>query len=442
MPEVGLLLLDGLDVADDLALVLDDERVLLGIALDELGDDPLEVELAPPASDLGLGQDRRQGRASSGVVDRRLTSRPRRSIAPSLPDDRRCRPPGYDGGMPDGGPDALLADLDPAQREAVTITSGPLCILAGAGSGKTRVISRRVAYALATEVVRPRDVLVVTFTDKAANEMRARLGALGHRGVAASTFHAAALRQLRHFWPLVHRTDPPSILESKVPILAPLAAGLPGGYRYLAVRDLAGEIEWAKARRIGPAEYEARAIEDDRDASLPPDLMANLYRRYEAAKTRAGRIDFEDMLELTIGLIGTDSAIAAEVRDRYRWFSVDEYQDTNPLQAALLDAWLGGREDLAVVGDEDQTIYTFTGATSDYLIGFEARYPAARVIRLETNYRSTPEVLEFANRVLAAGRVAPDERLPGSAPRPPKRLVAARPAGPPPVIGGFALGRR
>jgi DNA helicase-2/ATP-dependent DNA helicase PcrA len=340
--------------------------------------------------------------------------------------------------MPAQDADALLADLDPAQREAVTITSGPLCILAGAGSGKTRVISRRVAYALAAGVIRPSDALVVTFTDKAAGEMRSRLAALGQPGVAASTFHAAALRQLRHFWPRVHGTDPPAILESKVPILAPLAAGLPGGYRYLAVRDLAGEIEWAKARRIRPTDYETRAIEDERDASLPPDLMANLYRRYESAKARAGRIDFEDMLEMTIGLIESDSTIAAEVRDRYRWFSVDEYQDTNPLQAALLDAWLGGREDLAVVGDEDQTIYTFTGATSEYLTGFTERYPAARVVDLETNYRSTPEVLAFANRVLAAGRIAVDERLPGVAPRPAKRLVPVLASGPAPVIGGFS----
>ena len=260
-------------------------------------------------------------------------------------------------------PDTLLADLDPAQREAVAITSGPLCILAGAGGGKTRVISRRVAYAIAMGVIRPRDVLVVTFTDKAATEMVRRLAALGEPGVAASTFHAAALRQLRHFWPRVHGTEAPAILDSKVPILAPLAAGLPGGYRYLAVRDLAGEIEWAKARRIGPAAYESRVIAEDRDAPLPPDLMARLYRDYEGRKARAGRIDFEDMLELTIGLIEADEAIAAEVRDRYRWFSVDEFQDTNPLQAALLDAWLGGRDDLAVVGDEDQTIYTFTGAS-------------------------------------------------------------------------------
>ncbi|MFL5708712.1 MAG: ATP-dependent DNA helicase UvrD2 [Chloroflexota bacterium] len=339
--------------------------------------------------------------------------------------------------MPLPQPDDLLSDLDPAQREAVTITSGPLCILAGAGSGKTRVISRRVAYALATGVVRPRDVLVVTFTDKAAGEMAARLAALGHRGVAASTFHAAALRQLRHFWPRVHGTEPPEILASKAPVLAPLAAGLPGGYRYLAVRDLAAEIEWAKARRIGAGEYEARAIAEDRDGPLPPDLMAGLYRRYETNKGRAGRIDFEDMLERTIGLIEEDESIAFEVRDRYRWFSVDEYQDTNPLQAALLDAWLGGRDEIAVVGDEDQTIYTFTGATSDYLINFAARYPKARVVRLETNYRSTPEVLGLANRVLAAGRSALDEREPGSVARPPKRLMASQPTGPAPEIGGF-----
>ncbi|HEY4190603.1 MAG TPA: ATP-dependent DNA helicase UvrD2 [Candidatus Limnocylindrales bacterium] len=334
-------------------------------------------------------------------------------------------------------PDTLLADLDPAQREAVSITSGPLCILAGAGSGKTRVISRRVAYAIATGVVRPRDVLVVTFTDKAATEMVHRLAALGEPGVAASTFHAAALRQLRHFWPRVHGTEPPAILDSKAPILAPLAAGLPGGYRYLAVRDLAGEIEWAKARRIQPADYETRAIAEDRDAPLPPDLMARLYRDYEGRKGRAGRIDFEDMLELTIGLIETDVQVATEVRDRYRWFSVDEFQDTNPLQAAVLDAWLGGRDDLAVVGDEDQTIYTFTGATSDYLIGFADRHPGARLVRLETNYRSTPEVLALANTVLAAGRLAADERLPGVSPRPPKRLIASRASGPAPEIGGF-----
>jgi len=340
--------------------------------------------------------------------------------------------------MPSLATHPLLDDLDPAQREAVTITSGPLCILAGAGSGKTRVISRRVAYALATGVVRPRDVLVVTFTDKAATEMRRRLAALGHPGVTAATFHAAALRQLRHFWPRVRGGDVPRIAESKAPILAPLAAGLPGGYRYLAVRDLAAEIEWAKARRLGPADYVAESTTQGRDAPLPVDLMAGLFRRYQASLERAGLIDFEDMLARTIELIESDDSVAAEVRDRYRWFSVDEYQDTNPLQAALLEAWLGGRQDLAVVGDEDQTIYTFTGATSDYLTGFAARYPSARTISLETNFRSTPEILGLANRVLAAGRVAPDERQPGAPARPSKRLVASLPGGPASSVTGFA----
>ena len=340
--------------------------------------------------------------------------------------------------MPSPLADPLLDDLDPAQREAVIATSGPLCILAGAGSGKTRVISRRVAYALATGVVRQRDVLVVTFTDKAAGEMRQRLAALGQPGVTAATFHAAALRQLRHFWPRVRGGEAPRVAESKVPILAPLAAGLPGGYRYLAVRDLAAEIEWAKARRLGPADYVAEATKQARDGPLPADLMAGLFRRYQAALERAGLIDFEDMLARTVELIESDDRVAAEVRDRYRWFSVDEYQDTNPLQAALLEAWLGGREDLAVVGDEDQTIYTFTGATSEYLIGFAARYPNARTITLETNFRSTPEILGLANRVLAAGRVALDERPPGAPARPAKRLVTNLPGGPAPSIAGFA----
>jgi DNA helicase-2/ATP-dependent DNA helicase PcrA len=337
-------------------------------------------------------------------------------------------------------PARLLDDLDPAQREAVESTRGPLVILAGAGTGKTRVISRRVAYALATGVVRPRDVLVVTFTDKAAGEMRARLVALGQPAATASTFHAAALRQLRHFWPLVHGREVPTVIASKAPLLAPLATSLPGGYRYLAVRDLAAEIEWAKARRIAPTAYVAEVGRGAHEGPLPPDLMAGLYRRYEAAKEHAGLIDFEDMLERTVELLETDGAIAAEVHDRYRWFSVDEYQDTNPLQQALLEAWLGGRDDLAVVGDEDQTIYTFTGATSDHLTGFAVRHPGARTVRLESNFRSTPEVLELANRVLAAGRAAADERRTGTPVRATKRLVPTLPSGPAPVVGGFDSG--
>lgn len=344
----------------------------------------------------------------------------------------------YDRPMLGPDADALLTDLDPAQRTAVTTVRGPLCILAGAGTGKTRVLTRRVAYALATGAVRPVDVLVVTFTDKAAGEMRERLTALGRRGVAASTFHAAALRQLRHFWPRIHGHELPAILASKASVLAPMAATLPGGYRYLAVRDLAAEIEWAKARRIAPPAYVARVAADQHDGPLPADLMAGLYRRYEQAKDGARLIDFEDMLARTVELLETDALVAAEVRERYRWFSVDEYQDTNPLQHALLDAWLGGRDDLAVVGDEDQTIYTFTGATSEYLTSFTQRYPDATVVRIEANFRSSPQILDLANRVLAAGRATADERLPGAPPGDPKRLVPTMADGPVPSIAGFA----
>src|SRR6266498_3361229 len=287
-------------------------------------------------------------------------------------------------------PKFLVHDLNPAQRDAVEATTGPVCILAGAGTGKTRVISRRVGYAIATDAVHPGHVLVVTFTEKAASEMRQRLAGLGFPGVQAHTFHAAAWRQLRYFWPRLSGGAPPEVLDSKAPLLTPLQRSLPGGYRFTAVKDLADEIEWAKARRL------------------------------------AGRIDFEDMLGLMLEALTTREEIAEEFRGRYRWFSVDEYQDTNSIQQALLEAWLGGRSDLAVVGDEDQTIYTFTGASSEYLTGFGRRWPDARLIRLEENYRSSPEVLAMANRLLAR-----DGRRRG------KRLVATCPSGPEPAVHAF-----
>jgi DNA helicase-2/ATP-dependent DNA helicase PcrA len=324
-------------------------------------------------------------------------------------------------------PKFLTHDLNPAQREAVELTAGPVCILAGAGTGKTRVISRRVAYAIATGAVHPGHVLVVTFTDKAAAEMRERLAALGFPGVRAATFHAAALAQLRYFWPRLGGGRPPEVLASKAPLLVPLQRSLPGGYRFTAVKDLADELEWAKARRLDPASYQATVTAAGRTPPVPADLFAGLFRRYERAKERSGRIDFEDMLARTVEAIGEHPDVAEEVRGRYRWFSVDEYQDTNPLQQALLDAWMGEGRDLAVVGDEDQTIYTFTGATSDYLTGFARRFPDARVVRLQDNYRSTPQVLAMANRLLA--------RTPGKPAG--KRLVATRPEGPEPAVAAF-----
>jgi DNA helicase II / ATP-dependent DNA helicase PcrA len=331
-------------------------------------------------------------------------------------------------------PKFLTHDLNPAQREAVETTVGPLCILAGAGTGKTRVISRRVAYAIATGAVHPGHVLVVTFTDKAATEMRERLAALGFPGVQAQTFHAAAFRQLRYFWSRLSDGRPPEVLASKAPILAPLQRSLPGGYKFTAVKDLADELEWAKARRLDPSTYQAAAEAMGRTPPIPGDLFAGVFRRYERAKERAGRIDFEDMLVRMLEGFETREDVAEEFRGQYRWFSVDEYQDTNPLQQALLEAWLGERRDLAVVGDEDQTIYTFTGATSEYLTGFGRRFPEARVVRLEDNYRSSPEVLALANRLLAA--------TPGRGPGAGKRLVATRPSGPEPTVAAFENAER
>ena len=321
---------------------------------------------------------------------------------------------------PGPAPDDLLADLDPEQREAVLATSGPVAILAGAGSGKTRVISRRTAYAIATGVVAADQALVVTFTDKAAGEMVGRLRDLGLRGVTARTFHAHALSQLRFFWPLRHDGEPlPELLDSKAPIIGRMARQLPGHYRFTPTKDLADEIEWAKSRRIDPGEYEQRAGE--RQPPIPADLFVRLYRNYEREKTRLQRIDFDDLLLQTVDLLEDDEQAAETVRARKRWFSVDEYQDTNPLQQRLLELWLGDRRDLCVVGDEDQTIYSFTGASSAFLTSFAERWPGANVVPLVRNYRSTPQVLDLANRLIAAqGRD--------------KRLVATRGDGPLPTI--------
>src|SRR5688572_13529801 len=301
-------------------------------------------------------------------------------------------------------PEAILAGLNDEQREAATATTGPVVVLAGAGTGKTRVISHRVAYAAATKAIDPKQALVVTFTDKAATEMRHRLQALGLPQVQASTFHAAARRQLAHFWPQVHGTPLPEVLDTKLRIIGPLARGLPGGYKFTPARDLADEIEWAKVRRQTPSSYQP-----ERESPVPADIFIGLWRRYESAKQRANRIDFEDMLTLAVELYETDADALALVHRRYSWFSVDEYQDTNRLQEDLLRLWLGDRRDLCVVGDPDQTISRFTGASSDYLTTFADRYADARVVRLSQNYRSTTQVLELANRLIAGRELRSSE---------------------------------
>ena len=328
--------------------------------------------------------------------------------------------------MPRLDPDSLLEDLDPEQRDAVLATSGPVAILAGAGSGKTRVISRRAAYAIATDVVPPDQVLVVTFTEKAAGEMVERLRSLGLPGVTARTFHAQALSQLRHFWPSRHDgAELPEILDSKLPIIGRIARQLPGHYRFTPSKDLADEIEWAKTRRIEPRSYAAAAAAALREPPIPVDLFVRTYDGYERAKAKANRIDFDDLLVETVKLLEGDDEAARTIRARKGWFSVDEYQDTNPLQERLLELWLGDRRDVCVVGDEDQTIYTFTGASSEFLTTFATRWPGTREITLVRNYRSTAQVLVLANRLIAAeGRD--------------KRLVATRPDGPEPVVAKHA----
>ncbi len=288
----------------------------------------------------------------------------------------------------------VFAGLNPEQRRAVEAVRGPVCILAGAGSGKTTTITRRIAHQVGTGTFRPGEILAVTFTDKAATEMRERLARLGATGVPARTFHAAALAQLRYF----RGEELGEVLGSKAPVLLPIARALPGAYRFRPLADLATEIEWAKNRRLTPATY--RRSLGDHEPPIPDDLMERVFRTYEERKAERGLVDFEDLLELAIRLYDEDASALAGFRERYRAFTVDEYQDVNLLQQSLLERWVGDRDDLCVVGDDYQAIYSFTGATPEYLLAMPSRFPGALVVRLEENYRSTPEILATANRLV------------------------------------------
>jgi DNA helicase-2/ATP-dependent DNA helicase PcrA len=315
--------------------------------------------------------------------------------------------------------ESVLTGLNEAQREAATALRGPVAILAGAGTGKTTTITHRIACQVRSGTFEPSQILAVTFTDKAAGELRTRLAALGVEGVEARTFHSAALSQLSRLW-TAHTGEPlPQILDHKAPVISSLANGLPPPHKFLPRRELAGEIEWAKNRMIPPERYLAGL--GDHEPPIPADLMHRVYDGYERRKASMGRLDFEDMLGLALRLFDEHPEAAEDVRARFAAFTVDEYQDVNPLQAGLLERWLGDRDDLCVVGDDYQTIYAFTGASPSHLLGFTTRYPHATVVRLEENYRSTPEVLELANRLAS--------RLGGFR----KTLRATRPSGPPPL---------
>jgi len=296
-------------------------------------------------------------------------------------------------------PEALLEALDPEQREAAAAVTGPVCILAGAGTGKTRTLTHRAAYAVQTGAVPPAALLAVTFTARAAGEMRTRLRQLGADGVQARTFHAAAMRQLGYFWPKAVGGAPPTLLTNKFQLVANSAARVRLRPGTSEVRDLLSEIEWATCTLTSPEEYVARSA--TRTPPLPAADVAAVYAAYRDLKTAQGVADFDDMLLYTAGILEEHAEVAKEFRARYRSFVVDEYQDVTPLQQRLLDAWLGDRDDLCVVGDAQQTIYSFTGATPAYLLGFRTRFPHALQVRLIRDYRSTPQVVALANSVLA-----------------------------------------
>jgi DNA helicase-2/ATP-dependent DNA helicase PcrA len=309
-------------------------------------------------------------------------------------------------------PDTILAGLDPEQRAVAAAVRGPVCVLAGAGTGKTRAITYRIAHAIDSGAVDPRHVLAVTFTTRAAGELRARLRQLAGAGpaverVQARTFHAAALRQLVYFWPRAVGGSAPRVIESKLSLVAEAARTLRLKLDGAALRDAASEIEWAKAIQCRPEDFAATAEKAGRVPPVAPAELANLFDSYERLRRERHVLDFESVLELTAAILADHKPAAAQVRDQYRYFVVDEYQDVNPLQKLVLDAWLGGRDDLCVVGDPYQTIYSFTGATPAFLTGFTAEFPDATVIKLVRDYRSTRQVVLLANRLIATAMPGP-----------------------------------
>jgi DNA helicase-2/ATP-dependent DNA helicase PcrA len=332
----------------------------------------------------------------------------------------------------------ILAELDPDQLAVVTAITGPVCVIAGAGTGKTRVITNRIAYAINSGVTDPTRVLALTFTAKAAGEMRARLRALGISNAAARTFHSAALKQLLYFWPYAFGGQFPTLLTTKSGFIsqAITRAEVAIPAQVNALREIASEIEWAKVLQISPDNYQQEAIENNRLVRLPNNksesenlsMIAQVYEAYESLKRQERTLDFEDVLLLTVGMLEEDRGVRERVRDQYRYFTVDEYQDVSPLQQRLLNLWLGNREELCVVGDAAQTIYSFAGATSNFLLNFQNRFPNAQLFRLSRGYRSTPEIINTANKILRQANLISDHG---------NELQSANSHGDIPMVNGF-----
>jgi len=303
------------------------------------------------------------------------------------------------------GSDALLDALDDEQRAAAESLTGPVCVLAGAGTGKTRTIVHRIAYGVATGVYPPKRVMALTFTARAASELRARLGALGAPGIAARTFHSAALAQLNHFWPQLMGGPAPSVLDGKIRTVARAADGLGLRLGTAGLKDAAAEIEFRKSGAMSLERYATLAETRGLPQGLDVDSMVRLQERYETVKDEQRAIDFEDVLLAVAGMIEAEPQVANEVREQYRFFTVDEYQDVSAAQQLLLEAWLGDHSDVCVVGDASQTIYSFAGAQSEHLLRFGER-PGATVVRLEHNYRSVTGIVKAANSLMTGRRGA------------------------------------
>lgn len=332
----------------------------------------------------------------------------------------------------------ILTELDAEQLAVVTAIRGPVCVIAGAGTGKTRVITNRIAYAINSGVTDPTKVLALTFTARAAGEMRARLRALGVPNVSARTFHSAAIKQLLYFWPYAFGGQFPTLLTTKSGFVSQAIerAEVAVPAQAAVLREIAGEIEWAKVLEISPENYHEKAIESNRLVKLPNNKSANenlgmisqVYEAYESLKRQERTLDFEDVLLLTVGMLEEDRAVRERIRDQYRYFTVDEYQDVSPLQQRLLNLWLGNREEICVVGDAAQTIYSFAGATSNFLLNFKNRFPNAQVFRLSTGYRSTPEIINTANQILRVANLVSDHGI---------ELQSVNTHGEKPLVNGF-----
>ena len=325
--------------------------------------------------------------------------------------------------------DSILAALDPDQRAVALATRGPVCVIAGAGTGKTRAITHRIAYAAAIGTMDPQKVLALTFTAKAAGEMRARLRTLGVPTVAARTIHSAALKQLLYFWPSVFGGRTPDLMTTKTGFLTEAInrAGLSGSLRATnreLMRDIAAEIEWAKVSQVGPTDYIDEVSKRMQKPRVTPEQMVQVYTAYESIKKQELAIDFEDVLLLCSAMLEEERDVRERVQDQYRYFTIDEYQDISPIQQRLINAWLGTRTDICVVGDPAQTIYSFAGATPVFLNSFTQRFPEAEVIRLTTGYRSTPEITFAANSLLRHGTMG-------------QELVAFNSHGSKPIVTGY-----